>query len=324
MPEAALLSARGLVKVYRQRGTGLPLAAVDGVDLEVHEGEVVGLVGETGSGKTTLGKLLVNLEQPDKGEIFYRGERAVDKRTRLPRRLRSKLSMIFQDPYEALNPAKTVYDIVALPARAQGLRERREIEPLVRRALEDVRLSPPEDFLSKYPSQLSGGQRQRVAIARAIVLRPEFLVADEPTSMLDASLKLGIINLLYELTSKYRMAMLLITHDLAVVSLICRRILVMYRGSIVESGPRDLVISRPRHPYTQALIASIPSLEGELGPPALRPGQEGATGRGCKFYSRCPLRFARCEGERPQDFRVEESLVKCFLYDKEGGGERAA
>lgn len=313
-PRDALLAAYGISKKFVGGPGRVEVAAVDGVSLELGEGEVVGLVGESGSGKTTLGKLLVNLLQPDSGEIYYRGAKVVDPKRALDVRLRPRFSMIFQDPYESLNPAKRVFDILAFPLRVRGVRGS-ELDERVHRALMDVKLRPPEDFYLKYPHQLSGGQRQRVAIARAIILRPELLVADEPTSMLDASLKLGIINLLLELIARYRMTTLLITHDLAVAALMCARLLVMYRGWIVEQGPAEALVTDPKHPYTKLLIAAIPSLGRELR------AQQGLQGGaipmpGCKFYPRCSFRFGRCSREVPAEYPAGPTKARCFLYDE--------
>lgn len=318
MSHDPVIRAQGIVKSFSQRGSSTPLTAVDRVDFHAAKGEIVGLVGESGSGKTTFGRIIVNLLQPNAGEVYFYGEKIIDHRKQLAKEFRRKFSMIFQDPYESLNPVKRVYDILALPPRVQGVKDRRALDEAVFNALREVKLNPPEDFVSKYPLQLSGGQRQRVAIARAIVLRPEVLVADEPTSMLDASIKLGMINLLTEIISEHQMTTLLITHDLAVAALMCRRLLVMYRGTIVETGPSDELVSNPKHPYTRALVAAIPRLGAELRLPEL-PGDGAQTVPGCKFYERCPMRFDRCAKEVPPDFAVGESRVKCFLFDPKEG-----
>lgn len=294
------------------------IKAVDNVSLSIKKGDVIGLVGESGSGKTTLGKMIVNLLQPDRGEITLEGSRIIDHRARLNRTTRRKFSMVFQDPYEALNPVKRIYDIVAFPAKVNG-RKGKELESMVYDALKDVKLIPAEEFSAKYPHQLSGGQRQRVAIARAIILRPSFLILDEPTSMLDASLKVGMINLITEILKRYDMTAILITHDLAVAAKMCSRLVVMYQGNVVEEGSATNVINSPSHPYTKSLISAIPQLGHELKPITTQGGRnlEVTLGqRNCKFLPRCPWSFERCAIEEPSQYTIEEGhYAKCFLFD---------
>jgi len=309
----SVIEARDIVRTFAQRGSNAPFNAVDNVSLRSKRGEIVGLVGESGSGKTTFGRVLVNLIPPNSGAVYFHGEKIIDSKTNLKKSLRRSFSMIFQDPYESLNPVKRVYDILAFPPRVQGIKERKQLDEMVVSALEEVKLTPAADFIDKYPLQLSGGQRQRVAIARAIILRPEILVADEATSMLDASLKLGMINLLLEIIKKHEMTTLLITHDLAVAAMMCSRLLVMYKGAIVESGPSAEVVNNSKHPYTKALVAAIPTLGRKLSLPELA-GESGEMNVGCRFYPRCPARFDRCAKEMPKDFPAGDSLVKCFLY----------
>jgi peptide/nickel transport system ATP-binding protein len=296
---------------------GKTIIAVDHISLRVRKGEVVGLVGESGSGKTTLGKIIVNLVQPDSGELRLEGQKIVDHRTRLKKVMRRKFSMVFQDPYESLNPVKKVFDIVAFPARVNGKRGR-ELEHMVFDTLNDVKLTPAQDFASKYPHQLSGGQRQRVAIARSVILRPNFIVLDEPTSMLDASLKVGMINLISEILKSYSITAVLITHDLAVAAKMCSRLVVMYRGTIVEDGPCEEVIVTPSHPYTKSLISAIPQLGQELQPLTSAPKMENVeAGKNyCKYYRRCRWAFDRCVREEPEEYAVgSHHYSKCFLYD---------
>ncbi|HZW57992.1 MAG TPA: ABC transporter ATP-binding protein [Nitrososphaerales archaeon] len=310
------LVVNSITKRFAQRGDAeRKVVAVDNVSFSIPKGEIAGLVGESGSGKTTLGKILVNLTQPDSGEVLLEGKKILDSRKGFKRESRRGFSMIFQDPYEALNPAKRTFDTIAFPARVNGVKKE-ELRRMVYDAMRDVKLTPPEEFAYKYPHQLSGGQRQRVAIARSIILRPQFLVLDEPTSMLDASLKVGIMNLLSEILKRYRMTAILITHDLAVAARMCSRLLVMYRGSIVEEGSSSDVISNPSHPYTMSLISAIPQLGTELKPISLEAGDTTNLGeKYCKFYPRCPWRFERCRVEEPANYVLGKNhSAKCFLY----------
>jgi peptide/nickel transport system ATP-binding protein len=336
---SSFLEVRSISKRFAQRavvvtggaggeGTSAPpgassdkaITAVDRASFQMNRGEVIGLVGESGSGKTTLGKILVNLLQPDSGEVSLEGRKIIDSKSHFKRKIRKEFSMVFQDPYEALNPAKRTFDIVAFPARVNGVK-RSELGEMVFDSMRDVKLTPPEEFASKYPHQLSGGQRQRVAIARAIILRPRFLVLDEPTSMLDASLKVGMIELISDILRRYEITAVLITHDLAVAAKMCSRLIVMYRGSVVEEGHSSDIVSAPSHPYTKSLISAIPQLGRELEPIVLQDGGAGGSilepsgVRYCKFFSRCPWAFERCKVEEPDLYGVgEKHSAKCFLY----------
>ncbi|CAN7365999.1 ATP-binding cassette domain-containing protein [Bosea sp. LjRoot90] len=238
--------------------------AVEGVSFTIGAGEVLGLVGESGSGKSTTGRLLVGLETPTAGSVSIDGTDSATARARDRKAFHRQVQMIFQDPYGALNPQHTVEDLVGRPLLYQGVRDRAAIATSVRTVLAEVGLSPPESYLSKHPHQLSGGQRQRVCIARAIILEPRFLVADEPVSMLDVSIKWEIVRLLKRLASDRGIAMLYITHDLATVGAVCDRLAIMYRGRIVETGPVEEVLAAPSDPYTCALIAAIPSADPDV------------------------------------------------------------
>jgi peptide/nickel transport system ATP-binding protein len=315
------LKINGVTKKFAQRGSlSKTITAVDDVYFEIAKGSgLVGLVGESGSGKTTLGKIIVDLIQPDAGEVFMEGKKILSPRTRFKRSLRRDFSIVFQDPYAALNPAKRTFDIISFPARVHGVKKE-ALYDLVFNAMSDVKLTPPAEYMYKFPHQLSGGQRQRVAIARAVILRPKFIVLDEPTSMLDASLKVGMINLIVDILKRYETTGVLITHDLAVAAKVCTRLLVMYKGTIVEQGRTEEIISSPKHPYTKSLISAIPQLGHKLEPIALLSDDEPIAEPYCKFYARCPLRFDRCIKETPADFRSGEGhLVKCFLYDDGNG-----
>ncbi|MHB8459178.1 MAG: ABC transporter ATP-binding protein [Candidatus Limnocylindrales bacterium] len=294
-------------------GLGRPgrvVRAVDGVSFEILPGEVLALVGESGCGKTTIARALLHLERATGGQIIYRGQDLTRVRGRALRRLRQKIQLVFQDPYESLDPRQTVYEIVAEPLIIHGLApseaDRRRI---VHAALAAAGLHPPEQIGRRYPHHLSGGQRQRVAIAATLVLEPDFVVADEPVSMLDVSVRAEILRLMLELRATHGLTYLFITHDLSLAWVIADRIAVVYLGRIVEIGPTDAVIGRPRHPYTKALVSVVPIPE-----PGERTGRTILSGeapsptdipRGCRFQSRCPLRRelgdpSRCETDDPR------------------------
>lgn len=280
--------------------------AVDDVSFKIHKGEIFGLVGESGCGKTTTGRLLLRLAEPTAGEVFFNGQNitAISQEHKM-RKLRKKMQIIFQDPYESLNPRMGIFDIVAEPLRLQKVtKSSEELRERVAEALEDLDLAPPEEFMYRFPHELSGGQRQRIAIARAFVLRPEFLVADEPVSMLDVSIRSEVLKLLLTLIEKFRSSFLYITHDVALARHMCDRIAVMYLGKIVEMGPTEDLILKPSHPYTEALIAAVPvpdptsrrievTIKGEV-PSAINPPP------GCRFHTRCPYAKKICKTNEPQ------------------------
>jgi len=243
-----------------RRSEACYIKAVDDITFNVKRGEVFGLIGESGSGKTTIGRVILGLEEPTSGSVFYRG---VEITRKLPlqelRKTRSEFGAVFQDPYDSLNPRMDIYTIIAEPL-AIHRRDLGEEEKLSRvtQILEDVKLSPASDFTGKYPHEISGGQRQRVALARALVLRPGFVVADEPLSMLDVSIRTEMLNLLADMKEKYRLTYLFISHDLAVSKYFCDRIAVLHKGKIVEEALARDLLDNPQHPYTRALRAAIP------------------------------------------------------------------
>ena len=297
------------------------LRAVDGISIDVKKGEIYGLAGESGSGKTTTGRLLLRLLRPTDGKILFKDKDITFLKDRKLRPLRRQMQIIFQDPYESLNPRMLIRSIVEEPLLIQGIGGKR-VEELVYKAMNDVQLVPPEEFLLRFPHELSGGQRQRVAVARALVLNPEFVVADEPVSMLDVSIRAEILNLMVDLVKKYDMAFLYITHDLALSRHICDRIAIMYLGKVMEQGSSDDLIGNGLHPYTQALVAAVPvpdpssrrievRIKGEIPSPVNPPS-------GCRFHTRCPSYIGDVcrEKEPPLIDLGNDHFVACYLYSK--------
>ncbi|WP_277553203.1 ABC transporter ATP-binding protein [Halobaculum limi] len=269
-----------------------PVRAVDGVSLDICKGDIVGIAGESGCGKTTLGKMLVKLHEPTDGTIRFDGNDITDMTREEERSFRKRVQMIFQDPFESLNPRMTVYDTVAEPLKIndmiEGYEERRE---RVKQVLEDVGLGPAEVYLDAFPDELSGGERQRVAIARALVVDPDFIVCDEPVSMLDVSIRAGVLNLMKRLQAEYDLTYLFISHDLSLIRYMCDRAGIMYLGNMVEQGPTDDLIDDPKHPYTEALFDAVPDVE--LGEERRRANATGEVPSprnppsGCRYHPRC-------------------------------------
>jgi oligopeptide/dipeptide ABC transporter ATP-binding protein len=311
-----LVAVRGLKTYYSIRGSfgdrligreAGSVKAVDDVSFDLRKGEVLGLVGESGSGKTTLGRTLLGLVRATDGSVLFEGRDITKLSERELRAHRRRMQLVFQDPHASLNPAMTIGQAVGHPLEIHGIAKGRDqVRRRVAEALEVVGLSPPEQFLDKYPSDLSGGQKQRAVIARAIILNPVLLVADEPVSMLDMSVRAKILDLMLTLKREFDLTYLYITHDLATAKFFCDRIAILYLGRIVEIGPAQAIYGDPKHPYTQALLRAIPEPDprrtiprdlprGEV-PDAARPP------RGCSFHPRCPRAFEIC-GWETRDLR---------------------
>jgi peptide/nickel transport system ATP-binding protein len=284
--------------------------AVDNISFDIKKGEILGVVGESGCGKTTTGRLLVRLETPTSGHMFFRNVDIATLKGLALKRFRRNVQMVFQDPYESLNPRFTTFDTVAEPLIVHGVGNTlAEREELACRALENAELRPASEYLFRYPHELSGGQRQRVAIARSLVLTPQFIVADEPVSMLDVSIRAGIMNLMLNLRDKYNIPYMFITHDVSVARYMSDRIIVMYLGVIVEMGTTEKVIKNPQHPYTKALLSAVPvpdptakhgnvEIRGELPSPIDLPP-------GCRFHPRCLYCKDKCMREEPVLYEAE-------------------
>lgn len=311
-----LVSVRDLKTYYSIRGSFFDrlagreagiVRAVDGVSLDIRRGEVLGLVGESGSGKTTLGRTLLGLVRSSSGKMEFDGQEIAGLSERRWRELRRQIQVVFQDPHASLNPAMTIEQAVAHPLEIHGLvhgREQRRAR--VVEVLEHCGLAPGADFLEKYPSDLSGGQKQRVVIARAIILNPVLLVADEPVSMLDMSVRAKILELMIALKHDLELTYLYITHDLATARFFCDRIAIMYLGKVVEIGPADAIYADPKHPYTQALLRAIPEPDPERVMPRDLPRGEVPDAAmpplGCPFHPRCTQAFEPC-GWESRDLR---------------------
>lgn len=319
-----VLRVRGLKKhfpVYSgffRRQTG-SVKAVDGITFDLMPGETVAMVGESGCGKTTAGRTILRLLEPDAGSVEFRGVDVASIQGEELRRLRRYMQIIFQDPYSSLNPRQTIGQIIGGPLLLHGIVDNRDAaEARAKELLLKVGLQP--SYTSRYPHEFSGGQRQRIGIARAVALNPDFIVCDEAVSALDVSVQAQVINLLLDLKDEFDLSYIFITHDLSVVRHIADRVVIMYVGQVVESADRKGVFGGPRHPYTQALLSAVPRadprrkkarivLQGDVPSPLNPPS-------GCRFHTRCPLAHARCRAEVPAAHTISaDHHVACHLYE---------
>lgn len=305
MPTEPLVEVKGLKKYFPLRDglfgrTTGQLKAVDDVSFSIRKGRIFGLVGESGSGKTTVGRTLLGLHDKTAGEVMFKGQ-ALDSLSKdALRALRPKMQLVFQDPYSSLNPRLRVGDAIGEALLQHGLASKAELRERVLDTLTICGLSP--QHYGRFPHEFSGGQRQRIGIARALILQPEFIVADEPISALDVSIQAQIINLFSDLQERQGVTLLFISHDLGVVEHLCQDVAVMYLGQIVESADRDALFRQPLHPYTQALLAAVPTLDAQRSPPRIASGEPPNPAnppRGCRFHPRCPLATAQCREQAP-------------------------
>jgi peptide/nickel transport system ATP-binding protein len=313
---APLIEVKNLQKFFG--ASSQPVRAVDDVSFSIQAGETLGLVGESGSGKSTIGRALLRLTDSTSGSVSYRGEDLGAASGRRMRTLRSKLQMIFQDPYASLNPKMRVQDILGEALQIHGLAKGKEAT--AQRIAELLKLvGLPPEHAARYPHEFSGGQRQRIGVARALAVQPEFIVADEPLSALDVSIQSQVVNLLCDLRDRLSLTMLFISHDLDVVEYLCDRVVVLYLGRVMEVAPTDALFSRPLHPYTQALLAASPKpdplvtsthipLKGDIPSPMHPPS-------GCVFRTRCPYAINACAQTRPEPRDMGGGRLKACIRD---------
>jgi len=313
-----LLEAQEITKEFPAAGKKT-VHAVSGVNLQIREGETLGLVGESGCGKSTLGRLMIRTLRPNAGEIRYRGQNITAMKDREFRPLRKEMQLIFQDPYASLDPRMTVRDLVAEPIETWKLCDSKDaVTAKVKELLKAVGV--PEEFLYRYPHQFSGGQRQRIGIARAIAAEPRFIVCDEPVSALDVSVQNQILNLLKELKTSRKLTYLFISHDLSVVHYLADRVCIMFLGKICETGPTEEVYRNPRHPYTRFLLDAVPEPDPSLRGKEIRllkgePPSPADPPSGCRFRTRCPYATERCAMEEPALREIGNVQAACHYAE---------
>ncbi|RKX93290.1 MAG: oligopeptide ABC transporter ATP-binding protein [Spirochaetes bacterium] len=296
--------------------------AVDDISFSVGEQEVLGFIGESGCGKSTMSRVLLRLIEPTSGTIIFDGVDLLSLDKEDLRKHRRFMQMIFQDPFGSLNPRRTVSDTLRQTVRTHHLAATiAEEDKLIRQAMEEVELVPVEEYWDKYPALLSGGQQQRVSMGRVIILHPKFVIADEPVSMLDVSVRIGILELLEKIKQKYTISFIYITHDLSTARYICDRIAIMYLGKLVEIGPTEEILAHPVHPYTKALIAAVPEIDPTVkvkdvpikGYVPVVPGESS----NCRFFPRCPYAFEKCSTDSPVMQKIgKDHFAACFRVEE--------
>lgn len=323
MADKEILTLKDVKKFYKARSAKIsffktmpPVKALDGVSLSIQESSITALVGESGSGKTTLGKVLCRLEEPTSGEVLFNGQNIYAMSKKTQHSMTKQIQMIFQDPYESLDPRFTVGMTVMEPLVAHGEKNRTQLEARVKAVLKSVGLNPSERYFDKKPSELSGGERQRVSIARAMVLQPSLLIADEPVSMLDVSVRAEVLNLLVHIKDTFKTSIILITHDLAVARYMAERLIIFYKGKIMEEGPTQEILSHPRHPYTLLLLSASPRIMPGRSRQRAIMQKEIRQSHGCAFAPRCTIAREDCFTQEPVPRKKEKMhFCACPYFD---------